>query len=168
LLKEIAGVKLSECYMHGWGVEKDEDKAWEIARENKHFKQMKASYPDQWQAFKDRHPEEYAPVLYKNISIQSGPSNVKILEIYFGDEAATIKFRYTNPFHVAHSIVGLETDLIANGKRYRMLHCSLGRRTLRPGESAEYFASFEYIPHNIKTFDLEVGSNYKLLGITFK
>lgn len=49
---------LGECYLHGWGTEKNEDRAWELFMENsERLDKLIRDNADSWQAYQQRHPE---------------------------------------------------------------------------------------------------------------
>ena len=49
---------LGECYLHGWGTEKNEDRAWELIMENsERLDKLIRDNADSWQAYQQRHPE---------------------------------------------------------------------------------------------------------------
>ena len=49
---------LGHCYLKGWGVEKNEDRAWELFMENsERLDKLIRDNADSWQAYQQRHPE---------------------------------------------------------------------------------------------------------------
>ena len=57
LKKGKAGGWLGLCYLHGWGVARNEELAWEIIEQTSFSEQIKKEFPSQWQAYMERHPE---------------------------------------------------------------------------------------------------------------
>lgn len=102
LKNEFIGLRLAECYMRGWGVAQDEDKAWEMSKSNRFFKKLQSTYPYQWSSYKNRHPELYATRAYDDISVSRGPSECTIQKVVFEAERTVVYTSVTSIPFVCH------------------------------------------------------------------
>jgi hypothetical protein len=158
LQKELIGARLAECYLHGWGVEKDEEKAWGMARKNKHFQELKTAYPEQWKAYMAAHPEEYGTVEYRNITARYADRNTKVTSVRFEEERVVVNIRWTNNTISDRTLrISSYTWLIANGVQYPIIGSNLpeGIR-LAKGEYYDYNIVFERVPRNITSFTIKL------------
>jgi hypothetical protein len=175
LKSEFIGLRYAECYLRGWGVEKDEERAWEIARGNKHFSKMKSTYSNQWAVYKNRHPELYATLVYNNFSAERAPREEKIVKLTLEGEQTIVTLRHTNLGKVRQWLAySLDTYFIANGKKYRMKKSTLPGASytlfVKPGESHEYNIYFDAVPRDFSSFDLieDTYRGSRFIGVTFR
>ena len=170
LQKELIGARLAECYLHGWGVEKDEEKAWVMARRNAHFQELKTAYPEQWKAYMAAHPEEYGTVEYRRITARYADRNRVITSVRFEGESTIVNVRFTNNTISARTLrVSDLTQLIVNGVAYPIIYTNL-----RPGIKLAKGAShddnlvFGYVPGNITSFTIKESSTPWATVTSFK
>lgn len=174
LKKEFIGLRYAECYMRGWGVERDEEKAWEIASSNKNFSRMKSTYASQWQAYMNRHPELFSTQVYDNIRVGRGPSFCKITRVVFEAERTVVHLRFTNlnrsvPQSVA--TVPRVTYIEAGGKRFQCTGSSLNNTvTLQYNRCRDYQMYFEPVRRDVSSFDLieDTKGGWHWTGVTFR
>ena len=88
LMTSQVGYKLGICYLEGWGVAKDEERGWQIITKLDDYKlkqETQNHYSNQWEAYKERHPE-----LYKAYDVveqmPSFPGGVSALMSYLSSE----------------------------------------------------------------------------------
>ena len=58
MLKQKPGAILAELLMEGQGVERDEERAWQLLRNTPYFNDAQSKYAKQYQNYLGRHPEE--------------------------------------------------------------------------------------------------------------
>ena len=157
LQKELIGARLAECYLHGWGVEKDEEKAWVMARRNVHFQELKTAYPEQWKAYMAAHPEEYGTVEYRRITARYADRNRVITSVRFEGESTIVNVRFTNNTIAPRTLrVSDLTQLIVNGVAYPIIYTNLRPGIkLAKGASHDYNLVFGYVPRNITSFTIK-------------
>lgn len=174
LNKEFVGLRYAECYMRGWGVEKDEEKAWLLASQNKYFDKMKSTYTSQWESYKYRHPELFSTQVYDNISVGRGPAFCRITRVVFEAERTIVYLRFTNlNKRVPQSVATMPhvTYIEAGGKRFQCTGSSLYNTvTLGYNKSKDYQMYFEPVRRDVNSFDLIENTNggWQWIGVNFR
>lgn len=174
LRKEFVGLRLAECYMRGWGVEQDEEKAWEMASENKNFSRMKSAYASQWQAYMNRHPELFSTQVYDNINVRRGPDFCQIIRVVFEAERTIVYLRFTNLNRRVPQSVATDphiTYIEAGGKRFQCTGSSLNNTvTLGYNKSKDYQMYFEPVRRDVDSFNLieDTNGGWHWMGVTFR
>lgn len=174
LKKEFIGLRYAECFMRGWGVERNEETAWQLASQNKLFDKMKSTYPSQWQAYKDRHPELFSTQVYNRITVGRGPNFCRITKVVFEAERTVVYLRFTNLNRsVPQSVATMPhvTYIEAGGQRFRCTGSSLRNTvTLGYNKSIDYQMYFEPVRRDVNSFDLVENTNggWSWLGVFFR
>ena len=174
LRKEFVGLRLAECYMRGWGVEQDEETAWEMASENKDFSRMKSAYASQWQAYMNRHPELFSTQVYDNINVRRGPDFCQITRVVFEAERTIVYLRFTNlDRRVPRSVATAPnvTYIEAGDKRFQCTGSSLNNTiTLGYNKSKDYQLYFKPVRRDVDSFNLNEDTNggWRWMGVTFR
>lgn len=174
LKKEFVGLLYAECYMRGWGVDRNEEKAWELASSNKNFSRMKTTYASQWQAYKDRHPELFSTQVYDDITVGRGPNFCRITKVVFEAERTIVHLRFTNLNKRVPQSVGAVPNITyieAGGRRFRCTGSSLHNTvTLGYNKSIDYQMYFEPVRRDVNSFDLieDTNGGWSWLGVIFR
>jgi len=174
LKKEFVGLRYAECFMRGWGVERNEEKAWQLASQNKHFNKMKSTYASQWQAYKARHPELFSTQEYDNIRVSRGPNFCRITRVVFEAERTVVYLRFTNLNRsVPQSVATIPrvTYIEAGGERFQCTGSSLNSTvTLGYNKSKDYQMYFKPVRRDVDSFDLieDTNGGWRWIGVTFR
>lgn len=172
LKNEFIGIRLAECYMIGCGVAQDEDKAWEMSKNNRFFKKLQSAYPYQWSSYKSRHPELYATQVYDDISVSRGPNFCTIQKVVFEAERTVVYLRYFNSIRVPQTISAMprSTYIEAGGKRFNCTGSTLRQTVVPYNKAYSYEMYFEPVRRDVDSFDLveNMTNGWAWRGVTFR
>ncbi len=173
LISEQAGVDYALCFFVGKGVEKNEDKAWEIMMKNKRFEQFKKDNSVSWEEYKGRHPEKFKTVEYKIISIKQYPSSCLITKVTFEGERTVVSMYYFNPTSSPRYIHSNppNTYIEADGKKYQCTGSTLNYEVEVPSNKGHRFEMyFEPVNRDITSFNLieDINNGWSFIGVNFK
>ena len=124
---------LGECYLHGWGTEKNEDRAWELIMENsERLYKLIIDNADSWQAYQQRHPELF--VIHRMVDqLPSFPGGNPALYSYLRNETRYPDICFNNEIQglVLVRIVLERNGSISSARIIRSVDPALDKEALR-------------------------------------
>lgn len=132
LLKKYPGYIKGTYLIEGRGTIQNEDKGWEILEENEDFVDAQKSYPDSWEAYKQRHPEKFT--VYNNVDQKpTFPGGVEALNTYLRNEVKYPIVAYENKVQgrPVISFVVEQDGSITSAKVARSVDPALDKEALR-------------------------------------